>query len=71
MTLLRIRQPASFVLVGALAALAATAAQSLAPAPNLPVAYSVPTSVGDGWNGRRDAVRSLSDSIRRTSTLTT
>jgi CubicO group peptidase (beta-lactamase class C family) len=43
------RQHASFVLAGVLAALAATAAQSAAPAPNLPVAYTIPTSVGDGW----------------------
>ena len=43
-------QHASFVLAGALAAMAATAAaQSAAPASKSQVSYSIPPSLGDGW----------------------
>jgi hypothetical protein len=67
------RQHASFVLAGALAALAVTpAAQSAAPAPKLPVAYTIPASLGDGWktgaaeragiDGRR--LEQMTESIR-------
>ena len=44
------RQHASFVLVGALATLTATtAARSAAPTPGIPIAYTIPALVGDGW----------------------
>jgi hypothetical protein len=39
----------SSIVVGALAALEATAAAQPAPLPNAPVGYSIPASLGDGW----------------------
>jgi CubicO group peptidase (beta-lactamase class C family) len=62
-------QHASFVLAGALAAMAATAAaQSAAPASKSQVSYSIPTSLGDGWT--TDAAERVGIDVRRLEQMT-
>ena len=62
-------RPAPFVLVGALAAVAATAAaQSAVPAPRPPVSYAIPPSLNDGWT--TDAAERVGIDRRRLEQMT-